>query len=319
MTQVRNYAAKAAKDIKKYYLTPFSKNIVGEEGFILLRYIHHMLGKAVHFVIPDGGTLFNDKLRGLRNQELHLPYPAITVETNLKMEGGEKIEVLTLAVETSQSLVDYCVKCGWKETKDAKISQAILFFAMYCLPKSRKHWLIMTISFRVAKNWDGGLEVKDALLKCDTHHVITYEIEAEAQRKGRTIEQQEENFALALVPMCRPIFELCEALSCMNVQTETVQKTSLRNAKRISQGKLPLFETKVLVINTNYKGSSGEQKREGGGGGSSTIRRQHLRRGHIRFLQSGRFKNKQGQKIWVNSTVVGNKNAGVINKQYEVR
>ena len=108
------------------------------------------------------------------------------------------------------------------------------------------------------------------------------------------------------------VLELCEALTCSNVEIGTLQEASPKNNKRIMQGKLPILETKTLVINTHRQAGAGR-----GGGGSHTSPRQHLRRGHIRFLQSDRYKNKQGQKIWINSTVVGNE--GKIDKTYEVR
>ncbi len=315
MTQARNYAAKATRHLKRYYLTPATRKIVGEEGYILLRYIHHMLGEAVHFTVPDGGKLFDDNLRGLRGQELHLPYPAITVETVMQTEKDDTpAKVLALIIESSKSLVDFSVKYGWQEKSDKKISEALLFFAMYFHPKARDHWLLMPIGFRVAKDWDGGLNVKEPMLKSDITQVIYWEIEAEAKRKNRTIEEQEHRFALSLIAMCRPVFELCEALSCSNVTTEIVQRATNPKSKRTKKNKLPLFEVKTLVIDTQYKaGSDGS----GGGGGKHSSPRQHLRRGHIRFLQSDRFKNKQGQKIWVNSTVVGSE--GRIDKAYEVK
>ena len=75
--------------------------------------------------------------------------------------------------------------------------------------------------------------------------------------------------------------------------------------KRLKHGKLPIiYETKILTIKPSVRSSSAEK------GGSHTSPRQHLRRGHIRRLDSG--------NIWVNSCVVGSAEKGRIDKSYRV-
>jgi hypothetical protein len=104
---------------------------------------------------------------------------------------------------------------------------------------------------------------------------------------------------------CGAVMELLEALSCRNVSTANHQDASQANARRIKDGKIPIYETKMLVINTQDTLTS-----KAGIGYSHASPRQHLRRGHIRRLESG--------NIWVNSCVVGDPNKGSINKQYSV-
>jgi len=105
------------------------------------------------------------------------------------------------------------------------------------------------------------------------------------------------------------VLELCEALACSNVDSEVIESVDQRkNGKRIRQGKLPLYETRRLVIKTPLARSVGGCA-EGGSGHRSP--REHLRRGHVRMLSNGR-------RIWVNSCVVGNRANGVINKSYGV-
>lgn len=101
---------------------------------------------------------------------------------------------------------------------------------------------------------------------------------------------------------------MCEALSCSNVDSEVIEKIDAKaNEKRIRKGKLPLYETRRLVINVPLSSTSDKT-------GSSSDRsgpREHLRRGHIRRLQDER-------KIWVQSCVVGHRELGLINKSYSV-
>lgn len=109
--------------------------------------------------------------------------------------------------------------------------------------------------------------------------------------------------------MVLAVLELCEALSCSNVDSEVMEPVDQRkNAKRIKQGKLPMYETRRLVIKapiTRVAASpaQGDSDRQGP--------REHLRRGHIRRLQDGR-------RIWVQSCVVGSRENGVIHKSYAV-
>ena len=101
------------------------------------------------------------------------------------------------------------------------------------------------------------------------------------------------------------LFELLEALSCKNVEQTIIQKCDVAlNARRVNKGKLPLYEERILTIKVNAKQGTGTRT------GTHESPRQHLRRGHIRRLESG--------NIWVNACVVGSSEKGVIKKSYNV-
>ncbi len=105
------------------------------------------------------------------------------------------------------------------------------------------------------------------------------------------------------------VLELCEALSCSNVDSEVIETIDQRkNERRIRQGKLPLYETRRLVIKAPLTRSAGNSA---GGVSDRQGPREHLRRGHIRRMQDGR-------RIWVQSCVVGNRENGAIKKSYGV-
>ena len=109
--------------------------------------------------------------------------------------------------------------------------------------------------------------------------------------------------------MALAVLELCEALSCSNVDSEVVELVDQRkNAKRIKQGKLPMYETRRLVIKAPITRGAASQAQ---GDSDRQGPREHLRRGHIRRLQDGR-------RIWVQSCVVGSRENGVIHKSYAV-
>lgn len=108
---------------------------------------------------------------------------------------------------------------------------------------------------------------------------------------------------------CVAVLELCEALSCSNVDSEVIEPVDqAKNAKRVRRGKLPIYETRRLVIKAPMTRSAGDRRL---GNSNRSGPREHLRRGHIRRLSDGR-------RIWVQSCVVGNRENGVIHKSYAV-
>lgn len=67
--------------------------------------------------------------------------------------------------------------------------------------------------------------------------------------RRRSAHQSESRRRIQIHVMALAVLELCEALSCSNVDSEVVELVDQRkNAKRIKQGKLPMYETRRLVI-----------------------------------------------------------------------
>ena len=94
-------------------------------------------------------------------------------------------------------------------------------------------------------------------------------------------------------------------LGCSNVATVDNQAPARLNKKREQAGKFPILEHKTLVVTLNAPRSSGQAA-----GGMHASPRVHLRRGHVRRLDSGR-------RVWVQSCVVGSKNGAVL-KDYKI-
>lgn len=101
----------------------------------------------------------------------------------------------------------------------------------------------------------------------------------------------------------RSVLELVEALSCNNVAAEVVERVDPAvNARRRRQGKLALYETRVLVVRVGDVAHA-----IGAPVGDRNGPREHLRRGHVRRLPDGR-------KTWVQACVVGSRALGVVRK-----
>jgi len=123
--------------------------------------------------------------------------------------------------------------------------------------------------------------------------------------KQEFAEKFQGSFEVSSLLCVEALLELLEALTCRNVEQTTIQKCDKAlNARRVNKGKLPLYEERILTIKANQKQGIGIRT------GTHESPRQHLRRGHIRRLDTG--------NVWVNACVVGSSEKGVIKKSYNV-
>ena len=131
-------------------------------------------------------------------------------------------------------------------------------------------------------------------------NIKVFEMGEKTEDKGKLQSMAQVSADLILI-----MKELINALSCRNVEQTIIQKCDAAlNARRINKGKLPLCEERILTIKVNVKQVIGTRT------GTHSSPRQHLRRGHIRRLETG--------NIWVNACVVGSSKKGVIKKSYNV-
>ena len=127
-----------------------------------------------------------------------------------------------------------------------------------------------------------------------------------ARQSNISAEEMTQKCIRSITPNARAVLELLEALSCSNIDTEIFTKHQQRTNSR-GKKKLPIYETRCLVLNSPGNAST----KHTGNGGNKNSPRQHLRRGHIRRLET--------KNIWVNSCVVGSLENGLIDKSYSVK
>lgn len=103
------------------------------------------------------------------------------------------------------------------------------------------------------------------------------------------------------------ILNFLAALNCSNAESvDDILPPEKLNKSRIKKGKTPFFSYKVLTINSQKDNAPFNSNSKG----SHSSPRIHLRRGHIRKLES--------KTVWVNACVVGDKKKGAVNKDYQV-
>lgn len=237
---------------------------------------------SVHFLLPDGGKIFDDDFKGLQDKELRLPFPKITLE----FQDDRDFVIYAQEFHKDQ------IKNTWLLSEN---DSDIWIFALIMFKNiETNRWQLFDQSFAIPSKWDKSFN--DEEFNFVTGALFDH-LNLEIDKKTL------QTFGYHL----RALMEFLEALSCKNVTHQSVNIVSkAMNDKRIRKGKLPLYEVKELVINTTDK----QGNLTSVGTNSYTPKRQHLRRGHIRRLEKG--------NIWVNSCIVGSAELGVINKTYKI-
>jgi len=272
MISAKNFAAQAERGLRLQAGLQ-AKSKISETAEYCNMCADHIAG-SVHFAVPDGGKIFNDGLKGLHGMPLRLPFPSMTVE--FCPVAGKKTLIMVFQEET-KIMVNYAQPS----------------------PLAPDTWIPSTAMTRLP-----NLETfsPEEFTKSEIEYqVMAPEIWSKLEQSTRDATIRE------CVSLGVTILELLEALTCRNVSLVNHQEASPVNPKRIKVGKLPIYETKVLVVDTGD--DIGETIRTGRVVHASP--RQHLRRGHIRRLLAG--------NIWVNSCVVGSLKKGIIDKSYLVK
>ena len=170
---------------------------------------------SVHFVLPEGGKLLNDKLIHLENI-LVLPYPRITISF---MKDG--LEYFIVAIEDDSS--------------DEILITSFL--------GDQGRYSAHPVGIWVDKHRNDSESI-------DTHFVVVNEELLEFTRDRVNMEDLEQS-ALASV---FSLLELLEALVFKNTVIVNEGETNETvNKKRLSKGKSLLFQSKTVRINTSIR------------------------------------------------------------------
>lgn len=320
MITAKNYAAQAEKDL--FLMVKNINEIESLEKYkqdaqaVLL--IAKDINIAVHFTMPDYGRIFDDRLSGIKNNKIRLPYPLITIEYFCPTDLDEKLndrsiivnKRLIIAREIPSELAIILELVDKSYITNG--TEYLIFITSCCFVNG--HWMPSPFGWLMPDKWDDVTNNKilnpmdsnkELVIAGGPIKLLPVYIKEYEEEKG--IGQALITSYNDIAQECTVLLELCEALSCKNVQPSIYQEASPKNDNRIKSGKLPFYETKFLTINAT--GSKGKDNKTGVKG-SHASPRQHLRRGHIRRLETG--------NIWVNSCVVGDATIGKIKKDYHV-
>lgn len=271
MITARNYAAQLEKE------TNLNRVLYLDE--VIKPHVSNLIKTSQHFALPDDGIILNDNYKGLYGNPMFLPFDCITVEyfTPFDMNIEESVKNYT------RFSVNKRVILGVQNQDE------ILLVPFSHLEKE-KVWIASKVSIKLKKG---------ALYGDTTAYIYSYPKNLD--------EPHLDMFKKHADQAVKPLLELIEALTCKNVYFESLEVIDeKKNERRIKAGKLPLYETKILVVDSKPKEIDTTWK-----GGTHASPRQHLRRGHIRRLPSG--------NIWINNMVIGKAKTGKIDKSYAVK
>jgi len=261
MITAKNYVAQAEQYLRK------AKNIEP----VIVQTTLDIINNSQHFAIHDGGKLLNDKIKGLVNVSLNLPFDRITVEY---FYPNAAISKNVIFASQDENYIYLSCAGYFTEHDDWQFSKSII-----------------TVNRSTVCD-DNGIK----------YDVMFPENLDEYYSEERLLLEERFNKSVSF-----SIFELLEALTCRNVYTQSLDPVDeSKNRKRIAKGKMPLYETKILVVDSTPKEIDTEWK-----GGTHASPRQHLRRGHIRRYSWG--------NIWINNTLVGKATNGIVEKSYVVK
>jgi hypothetical protein len=306
MIIAKNYAAQAEKGINDYILT---HDMMGDDVIIKEKFLDN-IKNAVHFSMPNNGRIFDDNLKGIKGEEIRLPFPIITIEYFVEALEVNKDNYSSKRVIYAQEIT------GDKIGKQEEDIWIVVYSCAYYV--SEKVWFPDVVGWCLPSKWDtygqqySVFEQKIIDLSNGSNNYL--EIGGFPLRLCPSIlaEKTDYDFNAALHDTgaeINALLEFCEALSCSNVKHEIMEKTDPAvNQRRIRDGKVPIYETRTLWIDV----PGGSKESGDPQGGTHRSPRQHLRRGHIRRLPTGK-------KVWVNAAVVGAKENGIIKKDYAIK
>ena len=280
---------------------------------IAVRSVLSTMREAQHFVLPDGGRILDDNLRGLRGNRIRLPFPSVTLEYFVGQShdpnGEPSSRRIVIATEQTYDEIDALMASMatpqyWPRREDDERLIIVAAASFYDIDNS---WRVQASAIVIGESWEAlensrkvpdffprkrQLTGSEAAFECfpicllpEVAKIIIDDMGDDAAFRAMMHDINDEVTAL---------MEFCEALTCANVKPTQIQSVSPAvNARKAAAGKLPLADAWCLTVDVPNETNSGRHQ----DGGTHRSPRTHLRRGHIRRLPD--------KNVWVNSTVVG--------------
>lgn len=232
------------------------------------------------FMLPMNGKMLDDKdLKALPDDEvLRLPFNTIALEVPIaERDIGDDLRVGKCVVFASEVP-------DWQRIGLPCASLAIVS-AHYFKSENGAGWL------PTARFWMPAVSYIDRDRRSpEGLPAVKLYVSEDAERIGMK----------RIMAVAHCVLGFLNALACVNVTTETIAP---RKPPKKSADALPFDSYHVLVLrNQGERGT-------GSGGRDHRSPREHVRRGHIRRLQSG-------ARIWVNACVVARGAPGRVDKDY---
>jgi hypothetical protein len=266
-----------AKEVADNIRPPFNKHTLA------------VLRRSEKFIIPAGGELLDisKKIRPQYMDLVHLPYDAVALEVPTPPNAED-----SRAPNFCDATIFLLFYAGAQQLPRPDAGSSSVDPRTIIIRKIRH--------FRSLKLWD--------LLPAEAHVRPDLLDEGEDFCRFATFCPTRQDVAVKelLDWGVDMLFQFCFTVNCQNVRREVHLPSIALSKKRHKAGKVPLYSHWTLVLN----GDGDAKGRELGGSHASP--RLHLRRGHLRRLDTGPV-------IWVRHCMVGNPDRGVVEKDYAMK
>ena len=332
--QALNYCAHAIEDLRE--LEAILRGAAPESARVFRRLID-MLQHSVKFILPNCCDLIDpNELRQAHLDLTRLPGPGVAIEAPWEKEDG--IEQLGEFQQTPatkrialcwEASPEYELLPGLNSILEAFPEGGVFVLPIYWGPEHRRWTVALGGSFVPYENTMQDVKLEESLPASRIAHAATIEAgltkskakhfraepfyllpefyEKTLAAYGGNREKAYAQIILDSRDEVQAVVQACSVINCANVTTAEISASAALNKKRQEKGKQPFFSYKVLQLS--------DERREAGKGGASgnhASPRMHLRRGHLRRLES--------KVVWVRPAMVNaGSNTGVVLKDYAVQ
>lgn len=331
--QALNYCAHAIEDLKE--TATAMRDIAPQSAYAMLRLVE-MLKTSIKFILPNCGHLLDIKEVSQSNLDLiRLPYSCVAFEAPwVKEEEGPQwigdyqqtpaTKRIALCWEASEQ---HELMPGLNSILDSFPDGGVFVTSLYWDQVSSKWAVTMGGSFIPYNNSVSEMTRSNSMEATR----LAYAKELESLGSGKSFKQfkaepfillhevfqeamatygsKEKAFGQIVLDSHDEVMVLmqaCNVINCANITTADVPASTALNKKRQANGKQPFFSYKVLQLSEDRRGFGGMTT-----GGNHHSPRMHLRRGHLRRLES--------KVVWVRPAVINaGSNDGVVVKDYAV-
>ena len=333
--QPLNYCAHAIEDMRE--LETILRGAAPESARVFRRLID-MLQHSVKFILPNCCDLIDpNELRQAHLDLTRLPFPCVAFEAPWEKEDG--IEQLGEFQQTPatkrialcwEASPEYELLPGLNSILEAFPEGGVFVLPIYWGPEHRRWTVALGGSFVPYENTMQDMKLEESLPASRIAHAATIEAgltkskakhfraepfyllpefyEKTLAAYGGNREKAYAQIILDSRDEVQAVVQACSVINCANVTTAEISASAALNKKRQEKGKQPFFSYKVLQLSDERREAAGK----GGASGNHASPRMHLRRGHLRRLES--------KVVWVRPAMVNaGSNTGVVLKDYAVQ